>query len=102
VDKSSYGTNPDFAKALLEDPRCRLARVEVRARGKEFVEESRYPKGSPSPDASTYFTNDELTAKFKDNASYILPPNKIDEAATAFWDLESIRDIGEAIKLVSI
>jgi 2-methylcitrate dehydratase PrpD len=102
MDKISFEVHPEFVNALEEDPRSRLARIEVKARGKEFVEERRYPKGSPSPDANTYMTDDELVAKFKHNASFILPSNKLVEPAKALLDLENIGDIREVIKLVCI
>jgi 2-methylcitrate dehydratase PrpD len=102
MGKISYEPHPGFVKTLEEDPRSRLAKVEVIARGKKFVEERKYSKGTPSPDASTYMTNDELMAKFKDNASYILPSNKVHEAATAFLNLEKVAGIREIMKLVSI
>ena len=102
MEKVTYQPHPDFAKTLLEDPRARLAKVEVKARGKTFVEERKYPKGSPSSDKSTYTTNDELAAKFRDNAAAILLPDRINEAIDALLNLEKVADIRDVVKLVSL
>ena len=102
MDKVSFGTHPRYIQDLAEDPRSRTAKVEVVARGKTFVEERRYPKGSPSPDKTTYMTDEELVAKFRDNASRILPPGKIDEAVDALMNLENVADIREICKLISL
>ena len=102
MEKISYEPHPGFAKALQEDPRSRIAKVEVKARGKVFTEERKFPKGSPSPDPGTFTTNEELAAKFRDNASHIIPSNKVDEAIDRLLELESVGDVRKIMGLVSV
>ncbi|MGE4239835.1 MmgE/PrpD family protein [Ramlibacter sp.] len=91
---------PDDAKKLAEQGASRPARVEIKARGQTFVEEKRYPKGSPSPDPTTYMTTDELVAKFRHNAAEVLSPKAIDDAVAAVLDLESAKDVSVLMELM--
>lgn len=102
MDKITYGVHPRYVEDLAKDPRSRTSRVEVVARGKTFVHEKRYIKGSPSPDPATTMTNEEMVAKFKGNAARILPSAKIDAAVDALLNLENVDDMGAAAKLFSL
>lgn len=102
MKKVTYKPHPGYVRALEEDPLSRLSKIEVRARGKTFVEERRYPKGTPLPDIKIFMTNEELIAKFKQNAQRILPWYKIDPAIKTIMKLESLDDITELMHLVSI
>lgn len=101
MKKVTYGVHPRYVQELGEDPRSRTARVEVVARGTTFVEERRYPKGSPSPDKSTYMTDEELIAKFRDNAVSVLPAVQIEETIEALMNMEKVADIRKVVKLLS-
>lgn len=102
MKKVTFEPHPGYVKALEEDNRSRLAKVEVKARGKIFTEERRYPKGSPSPLPDTFMTNDELVAKFKIAAQRILPLHKMDAAINAILELEKMEDISELMRLICI
>jgi 2-methylcitrate dehydratase PrpD len=102
MDKVTCDVHPDYVKALEENPTARPSKVEIRARGKVFVEERLYPKGSPSPLPETYSTTNELIAKFKTNASRMLLPQKIEAAVDMLLKLEDIKDISDLLKLVSL
>ncbi|MFC2066584.1 MmgE/PrpD family protein [Chloroflexota bacterium] len=102
MDRVTYELHPDYTRAIEEDPRSRLSRVAVKARGKTFTEERRYPKGTPSPIPETFFTTDELVAKFEHNAQRALPARKIAPAWDAILKLEGMDNISELMKLVSI
>ena len=102
MDRISYEIHPDFLQALEKDPRVRLAKVEVTALGKTFVEERLYPKGSPSPDKSTFMTNEELVRKFENSASCLLPTNKIDDAVKGLLQLEDVSDFSAMMDVLSI
>ena len=64
-----------------------------------LVAEKRYPKGSPSPDPSTYMTDEELVAKFRHNADGVLAPDAIGELVQAVMNLESVSDFGRVMRL---
>lgn len=102
MDRITYGVHPRYIKDLAEDPRSRTSKVELVARGKTFTHEKRYIKGSPSPDPATYMTDDELVAKFKDNAARMLPAAKIDDAIDCLVNLEYVKDMGGVSKLFSL
>lgn len=101
MEKVHYEVNPDYADRLAADPASRPARIEVKARGKTFVGEALYPKGSPSPDPSTTMTNDELSAKFRRNAEGVLPPDRIERALDQLWNLERVRNTRDLTKLLN-
>ncbi len=102
MDKITYGVHPRYVEDLAKDPRSRTSKVEVVARGKTFVHEKRYIKGSPSPDPETYMTTDELVVKFKRNAVRILPAAKADKAVDALLNLENVEDMRAVAALFSL
>jgi 2-methylcitrate dehydratase PrpD len=101
MDKVKFEVHPDYEKQLTGNAASRPTRIEVRARGKLFTGERRYPKGSPSPDPATRMTNEELAAKFARNAEGVLQPRAVDAAIKQVWGLESAQDVRELMRLVS-
>ena len=102
MDKVSFDIHPDYAEELTKNPAARPSRIEIKARGNVFTEERLYPKGSPSPEAGTYTTMDELAHKYRINAERILPSNKIEPSVKAILGLEEMKDIHELMRLVSL
>lgn len=102
MDKVTFEPHPAYVDALKKDPEARISRVEVSARGKTFVQERDFIKGTPSSDPATAITDDELLAKFKDNASLILPARKVDEAASRLMDLDGVGDVTTVIELLHL
>lgn len=100
MDKVTFEPHPGYVEALKKDPQARISKVEVSARGKLFVEESEYIKGTPTSDPATTITDDELMAKFTDNASFILPTRKVDEAGRRLMDLDSVGDVTTIMELL--
>lgn len=101
MDKTTVAPHPDWAAAVSANPLARPARIEVEARGATFVAERNYPKGSPSPDPETYFTDDELIAKFLHNAQGIISPDAAAGVVEAFMNLEQVEDIAPVLALLS-
>jgi 2-methylcitrate dehydratase PrpD len=93
MNKVVWKSHPDWADAVTADPAARPARVEVAARGTTFVGERSYPKGSRSPDPSTYMTNDELVAKFLHNARGVLSKEDANWVADRVMHLEEVEDV---------
>ena len=102
MDKVTFEPHPGYVEALQRNSQARLSKVEVSARGKTFVEEREFPKGTPSQDPATYMTDDELMAKFKDNARRLLPPDQVDEACRQLMDLDSAGDVSTVIELLHL
>jgi 2-methylcitrate dehydratase PrpD len=92
--------HPDWGSAVTGDPLARPARAEVTARGQTFVADRSYPKGSTSPDPSTYMTTDELLAKFRHNADGVLTPERTEKLAEAVLDLDRIQDMASVAELL--
>jgi hypothetical protein len=92
--------HPDYVKLVSGHTASRPARIEVRARGRLWVGEKRYPHGSPSPDPSTTMSNEELVAKFVGNADGVIPKSKIDAAVEQLLSLEKVKDLRDVVKLL--
>jgi 2-methylcitrate dehydratase PrpD len=92
MSKVVWRSHPDWATAVSADPAARPARVEVSARGTTFVGERSYPKGSRSPDPTTYMTTDEVVAKFLYNASEALQPSVAEWMVDRVLHLEDVED----------
>lgn len=99
MDKVTHEVHPDYVKLLTGHAASRPAKVELRARGKTFVAEKRYPKGSPSPEPDSRMTNDELVQKFRHGADGVLSPASIDSIVDAVLDLENAPDIGTIMSM---
>jgi 2-methylcitrate dehydratase PrpD len=95
---SSHG-HPDYGRLHMKDPLTTIGMVEVVAKGKTFKEE-KISRSFPTTDV--VITDDYLVEKFRDNASRVLPQNKIDEAAEAILKMETVSGISEVMKLVRV
>jgi 2-methylcitrate dehydratase PrpD len=102
MSKITFEPHPGYDAALKKNSQARIAKVVLSARGKTFVEERAFAKGSPSPDPSTYMTDADLMAKFKGNASRILPPDKINEACKQLMELDSVNDVSATMQLLRL
>jgi 2-methylcitrate dehydratase PrpD len=98
MEKVVWGPHPDWASAVSQDPAARPSRVEVVARGTSFVGERRYPKGNPSPDPSSYMTNDELVAKFLHNAEGMISAWDAEWVADRILHLEEVEDFSTVMR----
>jgi 2-methylcitrate dehydratase PrpD len=99
MDRVSHHPHPDYVR-LIEDHRAsRPARVEVTVGGQTYVGESRFPKGSPSPDPTSYYTTEELVAKFRHNADGMLTAAVTDDVIDTFLNLERVQDFSAAMRL---
>lgn len=99
MDRVTTQVHPDYAKAMAVNPAARPSRVEIRARGQTFVEESLYPKGSPSPDPQSLMSDDELAAKFRHNCEGMLPAAQADAVIDALWHLEGVGNVASIMSL---
>jgi 2-methylcitrate dehydratase PrpD len=101
MDKVTHEIHPDYVELLTGHAASRPAKIEVSARGRTFVGESRYPKGSPSPDPASAMTTDELVRKFRHNAQGVIPAGNVDSVVDAVLNLETVSDIGSVMSLLS-
>jgi 2-methylcitrate dehydratase PrpD len=99
MKKVTFGPHPEFGKAWLKDPRSHLWSVEVSARGRSFKREGLWEKGDYYPEDSR-MKDEELEAKFRENASRTLPPERIDAAVRTLFEIEKVRDIGELLRVL--
>lgn len=100
MGKVTHEVHPDYVALLSGHAASRPAKIEVQARGKTFVGERRYPKGSPSPDSSSFMTNDELAAKFRRNTEDVLSAARIDDVIDAVFHLESLGNVVALMRML--
>lgn len=98
MDKVTHEVHPDYVKLLTGHGASRPARLEIRARGQVFEGEQRYPKGVKSPDPNSYMTDDQVIAKFRNNAVEVLSSGAMDQVVEAVMNLESAADIGTIMR----
>jgi 2-methylcitrate dehydratase PrpD len=101
MDKVEFEPHPGYAEAIAAHPAARPTRIEVAARGRVFVGERSFPKGSPSPDPDTTMTTDELITKFHVNAEGVLPASKIQSVIDSVLNLETVADVRSLMKDVA-
>jgi 2-methylcitrate dehydratase PrpD len=92
MGRVKHQPHPLFDKVMLEEPGTNLAKVEIRARGKVFVEERKLMKGSPVSPA-TRMKDEDLIRKYKESAECSLPKRQIDQALALMLHLEKVKDI---------
>ncbi|MFC9454504.1 MmgE/PrpD family protein [Streptomyces sp. NPDC056983] len=98
ANRCSYRAHPDYAREATADPDCRPTRVEVDARGTTFDGTSRYPQGSPSPDAGTTMSTTDIVTKFRTNTAGLLPPHAVDAVTGQILTLESVKDVAAVVR----
>lgn len=95
MKKVIVNPHPDFPKDAAASGD--LGRVEIFTRGKVLEEERLHAKGSPYP-MEYRMTDDELVAKFREQASGILRRDKIDRSVNRLLDLEKQLDMSEVMQ----
>ncbi|MFC1935968.1 MmgE/PrpD family protein [Chloroflexota bacterium] len=101
MKRVKFDPHSEYGKAALEDPYSRVSMVEVVANGKTFKEETRYAKGTPFPEEAR-MTDQELSNKFRENASRILPWEKIDKALQLILDLEEMDEVSGLMEALTL
>lgn len=87
MERIEWRAHEGWADAYAAHPAARPARVEVVARGRTYVEERDFPRGSRSPDPSTTLTTPELVAKFCHNAADAISAEAAGRVVAAVTDL---------------
>ncbi|MFC9336287.1 MmgE/PrpD family protein [Arthrobacter sp. NPDC057009] len=100
MPRVQWRAHPDWGSAVNGDPLARPARVEISARGKTFVGDRSYPKGSTSPDPTTYTTTEELAIKFRHNAEGVLTTKATDAVIDTIMGLEQVEDLSTLTALL--
>ncbi len=101
MDKITFEVHPEYENLVTGNAASRPARIEVKARGKSWIGEKRFPKGSPSPDPTTTMSNEELVAKFARNAEGVIAPRNIDLVVKQLLGLEQVEDFSAVMRLLS-
>lgn len=111
LDPETIG-NPDIVKFMdkvsweeyhtpsSRNPGVVPAKVEVVARGQEFSAEKDNPRGRVGTESA--LTQDELVAKFRNNAKRVLPQLKINRAVKGFLELEDVKNVDQVISEVRL
>lgn len=105
MQKVNGYVHPQFSKAT-EDRKLmyRIARVEVKAKGKVFAEEGIWYKGHLFPDENfpkeSQQTDEELVSKFRFHAAQILTSRQVEKVPQAILHLEELGNTAELLQLV--
>jgi len=100
MKKVTMLVDPKAMEAKRNDPRSWFSRVEVVAKGKNYVEETTYARWTNFTDVKA--TDEELVDKFRSNAGRILTQNKIEDAVNCILELERVEDIAELMNLTTL
>ena len=100
MDKISWQSHPDYMKELEKDPITNMAKAEVTARGKTYVVERKYRKGTVGTAAAR--TEAETIDKFKHNAERVLTQEKIERAVKALLAVDKLANIAELMREVTV
>ncbi|HSV82111.1 MAG TPA: MmgE/PrpD family protein [Ramlibacter sp.] len=98
MNKVTLEIHPTYFESIAANPKSRPSRVEISARGQTFAAEKRFPKGTPSPDADSFMTTDELVRKFRTFVDGFLPAAAIDSVVDGVLNLEKVADFGSIMR----
>jgi 2-methylcitrate dehydratase PrpD len=100
MKKITMVVDPRAVETKRKDPKSWPARVEVKAKGKLYKEETLYPKGTNF--TAFQASDDELIEKFRNNTARFLPMNKIDRAVESILELEKVEDVNHLTPLLTL
>lgn len=106
MQKVDNYTHPGYSKMGVDKQLLqRLGHVEVKAKGKTFVQEGVWFRGRLYPDThypkESQQTDEELIGKFRLHAASILTSRQIGEAPQVILRLEEIENTAELMRLVT-
>ena len=90
--------HPQSADAHSQNPSSRPSRIEIAARGQIFAGDRLFPKGTPSPDESTFMRTEELVSKFRSFVDGLVPDNAVDSIIGSVLNLENEDDFGAVMR----
>lgn len=91
--------HPDSNKKTRDGRPSFSSKVEVKARGTMFIEESASPRGASH---GTLLSDEELIDKFRHNAQRVLTQDKIKNAVEALTNLEHVDNVNEIMEYIAI
>lgn len=97
-DKVRLEVHPDAVGAMEGNASSRPSRVTIRARGQDFTGDRQFPKGTPSPDPSTYMSDDELVAKFRAFTDGLVTQATADQVIESVFQLEAVPDFSSVMR----
>ena len=98
MKKVRIGIDPKAQAAKREDRRTYAARVTVSARGRSYVRETLYARGTPV--AGFEMSDDELSNKLRDAAAGLLSDKAVESALQTVWHLEKCPDVSELLEFL--
>ncbi|HEX2966652.1 MAG TPA: MmgE/PrpD family protein [Syntrophorhabdaceae bacterium] len=100
MKKITMVVDPWAVETKKKDPKSWPARVEVKAKGKLYKEETLYPKGTNFTEFQA--TDEELIEKFRNNTSRLLPANNIERAVDCIFGIDTLRNVTELTSLLTL
>ena len=100
MQKVSMHVDPAIVEEKRKDPRKWPARVEIKAKGQTYTGEALYMRGTNFTDRKV--SDEELTDKFRHNASRQLTPGRIDQAIDRIWNLDKAGDLSDLMSVITL
>lgn len=97
-EKVRLEIHPDAVGSMNQNPSSRPSRIEIRARGQVFSGERNFPKGTPSPDPSTYMSDKELATKFRQFTDGLVAPATAERVIDTLFNLEKVNDFSTVMR----
>jgi 2-methylcitrate dehydratase PrpD len=101
MDKVFQEAHSEFVEVQQKEPLSNMTTVEVKAGGKTFRGEGKYPKGLPRPEFARMMDED-LLEKFRANISKVLPGEKVNKSIEVLMHLEKVESISLVTELVTL
>lgn len=90
--------HPEAGNSVAKNPSSRPSRVEIQARGRVFAGERNFPKGTPSPEAGSFMTTEELAGKFRSFTKGLVDATTVESTVDAILHLEQVEDFGSVMR----
>jgi len=91
---------PEWAEMRKTDFDAWYGRIEVKARGKVYTEETRYPRGNNQKEGSR-FSDEDMIARFRACTCEYLTDEQIDKAVEAIMNLENLETLDSLVSNLS-
>jgi len=101
MGRITHEVHPDYVKLLGGNAASRPALIEIKARGKLFKGERRYPRGSKAPEPGVALSDSELIAKFMHNAEGVISAEHSRRIVDLTMHLEQLADVGQLMSLAA-
>jgi len=99
MDKVKMHVDPDFGKKTQADPLSFYSKVEIKARGEVFTEETWHVSGASHTEAQ--LSDEDMVNHFRMMGEAMITEDKIEQAIETIWNLDQEPSLEKLMKLIS-